>query len=117
METQLSKTEKKFAREIIDKGLQLEFEHAMIEVDSIITAWKKSPSGKDNRATYHEILSFMKSHYRHLQRRYDGLRGSDYMDVVAALLAAKVISEEEIKDFRKETRDRILRIVKLRKEL
>jgi len=117
MQTELSKSEKKLAREIFSKGLQREFVNGINKVDNIVAGWKNSGTVEDNRTAYHEILSFMKSHYRHLQRRYDGLRGSDYIDVVAALLADKVISEDEIKDFRKETKDRILRIVKLRNEL
>jgi len=45
------------------------------------------------------------------------LRGSDYIDAVDALLANEVISEDEIKDFKQETKDRILKIVKVRNEL
>jgi hypothetical protein len=103
MEINLTKSEKKLARELFDIGLQREFKEAIANVENILKEHKNNL--KDNRDTYHGILSYMKNHYRHLQKRYDSLSGSDYIFILAWLLKDNVISKEEIAGFRSEVKE------------
>ena len=55
MSLELSKAEKKIAREIIDKGLQKEVANNLLIADNILTDWKNST--KNNMDTYHSFIS------------------------------------------------------------
>ena len=47
MSSDLTKSEKKLARELIEKGLQQKFEKAIRDLDTIIAGWKNKTT--DNR--------------------------------------------------------------------
>jgi hypothetical protein len=101
----LSKREKKIARELIEKGLLIEFGKILEEAGGIIEDWKNKKT--DNRAAYYLLFDSVKTNDKHIARRYDGLTGSRYIFTVAGLLADGIISEEDIQEFRKEVQDKI----------
>ncbi|MFA9391357.1 MAG: hypothetical protein ACERKD_16230 [Prolixibacteraceae bacterium] len=94
---ELSKKDKKAAREIIEKGLQQEFGNGLTEFLAILNKWKENET--DNRETYHHIYKSISSFDKHIARRYDGITGSKYLFIIAGQLNEKVISENDLELF------------------
>ena len=103
---ELTKSQKKIARQIIEIGLQREFEAGIKKLDNILTEWKHKEL--DNRAVYLELYGSLTNHDKHIARRYDRMTGSRYLDTIAAQLADEVIVVEELNDFPEDIRDRII---------
>lgn len=91
---ELSKSEKKIVREIIEIGLQREFAKGLSEADSIIEDWKNHL--KDNRESYHLLYKQITQFDKHIARRYDAMTGSRYFYVLAAQFADSIISENDL---------------------
>lgn len=104
---QLSKKEKKIAREIIEKGLQTEYKTGILRIKKILDNW--NPGATDHRETYHKLYKTLTEYDKHIAFRYDYMSGSKYLNVIALQLADKVISIDELKGFSDETRDIIIR--------
>ena len=107
---ELSKKEKKIAREIIETGLQKEFAKGLYGFDSILHNWKNKKT--DDRDTYHLLYKSVRAFDKHIAHRYDGIRGSDYLFVIAAQLQDGIISENDLGKFSKEVKQAIERITK-----
>ena len=101
----LSKREKKIAREIIEKGLQIEYAKCLNYAYSVLENWKNKKT--DNRETYHLLYQTVKNNDKHIARRYDGMRGSMYIDTILEQLADGLISNDDLKEFREETQNEI----------
>jgi len=96
MPYELPKSQKKIAREIIEKGLQREYQNGIGKVDAIIEKWK---SGKlDNQKAYLSIYKKLKSHRNHLARRYDNMSGSKYLMIISGQVADGIISFDELSE-------------------
>ncbi len=96
MPYELPKSQKKIAREIIEKGLQREYQNGIKKVDAVIEKWK---SGKlENRDAYISIYKKLTSHDKHLARRYDNMSGSKYLIIISGQVADGVISFEELSE-------------------
>lgn len=109
----LSKREKKIAREIIEKGLQIEYAKCLYDADTVLQNWKNKKT--DNRETYHLLYQTVKDNDKHIARRYDGMRGSMYIDTIAAQLADGIISEDDLKEFSEETQKEITGLCRILK--
>jgi len=103
---ELTKREKKIAREIIEKGLQIEYTNALNDAETVIQNWKNKET--DNRAAYLLLYKAIEKNDKHIARRYDGMRGSSYIFIIAAQLADKIISKDDLKEFREETQNSII---------
>jgi enamine deaminase RidA (YjgF/YER057c/UK114 family) len=96
MPYELPKSQKKIAREIIEKGLQREYQNGIKKVNAVIEKWK---SGKlENRDAYISIYKKLTSHDKHLARRYDNMSGSKYLIIISGQVADGVISFEELSE-------------------
>ncbi|HMQ70666.1 MAG TPA: hypothetical protein PKA90_16915 [Ignavibacteria bacterium] len=104
----LSKREKKIAREIIEKGLQIEYANALNEAFNDLQKWKDKKT--DTRETYHNLFGTVRKNDKHIARRYDGMRGSDYVYVIAAQLLDGIISDDDLKEFGEQTQKSIRRM-------
>jgi hypothetical protein len=94
MTYELPKLQKKVAREIIEKGLQREYQNGIEKVDAVIKKWK---SGKlDNREAYLSMYKKLTSHDKHLARRYDNMSGSKYLMIISGQVADGIISFDEL---------------------
>ena len=111
MYAELSKSEKKLARELIDKGLQKDFEKAICDVDALIAGWKNKKL--NNRDTYQALYKTMGDHDKHIAQRYDGLSGSRYLMTVGVLLADGLIMQEDVVGFSEEHRQYLNRYLNL----
>jgi len=91
---ELSKQEKKVAREIIETGLQKEFAKGLFDADTILNQWKNKST--DNRDAYHLLFKKITDFDKHIARRYDGMTGSKYLFVIAAQFQDGIISESDL---------------------
>ena len=107
----LSKREKKIAREIIEKGLQKEYAKCLNDAYSVLENWKNEKT--DNRETYHLLYQTVKDNDKHIARRYDGMRGSMYIDTILEQLADGIISNDDLKDFTEETQNGISKLFRI----
>ena len=99
----LSKREKKVARDIIEKGLMKEYGNALSDAFNVLEKWKGCK--KDNRESYHSLFRTVKKHDKHIARRYDYMIGSKYVFIIAGQFADGIISDDDLKEFREETRN------------
>jgi hypothetical protein len=105
---ELSKKDKKTAREIIEAGLQKEFAKGLFDADTILTGWKNKST--NNRESYHSLYKHLTTFDKHIVRRYDGMTGSKYLFIVVAQLRDGVISENDLNEFSPEVKQAITRI-------
>lgn len=105
---ELKKSEKKVAREIIEKGLQRELTNGLNKFNNILKKWENS--SEDNKGTYNKLYSSVVSFDKHIGRRYDGITGSRYINVIVAQLEDGIINEEDLSGFSEETRNILLKM-------
>jgi hypothetical protein len=108
MNYEFSKPEKKIVRQVIETGLQRDFESIILDIDKIIQQWKSKKLS--NQEAYHEIFGAVKKNDNYIARMYNDLRGSTYMMVLQGLLANKTITEADLSGFSETTRNAILEI-------
>lgn len=102
---ELTKSQKRIARQIIETGLQREYEAGIKKLDKIIFGWKRKEM--DNRDAYMKLYKSLTSHDKHIARRYNRMTGSWYLHIIAAQLADEVIAVEELNDFPEDIRQKI----------
>ena len=108
---ELSKANRKVAREIIESGLQHEFKNGLVAAAAIIKQWEDKAG--DNREYYHLLYSTIRNFDKHIARRSDAMRASDYLFVIAAQLRDGVISEKDLASLSEEMRQQIQLIATL----
>jgi hypothetical protein len=101
MPSDLTKSEKKIARQIIEKGLMREYQNAIENLEGLITDWRQGK--RDKRETYMELYQALKDHDKHIARRYNRISGSNYLLVIAGQLADKVVTVKDLEGLKKET--------------
>lgn len=99
---ELTKKDKKAARETIEKGLQREYINGLKSFEKIIYDWKSETL--DNRTAYLKLYKRVVSFDKHIGRRYDYVTGSKYIFTVASQLADGVITENDLNDFSPEAK-------------
>jgi hypothetical protein len=105
---ELSKKDKKTARELIEFGLQKEFAKGLFDADTILTEWKNKAI--DNREAYHSLYKEITGFDKHIARRYDDMTGSKYLFVIAAQLRDGIISENDLNEFSPEVKQAVIKI-------
>ena len=110
---ELSKSQKKIVRQIIELGLQREYENGILKIDTIIEKWKAGKS--HNGDAYLEMYNKLQKHDNHIGRRYNNMSGSKYLLIILGQLADKVISLDEINEFDDEVKAAIYKWVDLNK--
>ncbi|MDA3930131.1 MAG: hypothetical protein PF541_14365 [Prolixibacteraceae bacterium] len=105
---ELSKKDKKTAREIIELGLLKEFENGLMKADKIITNWKSEQ--KNNREAYHSLFDHIHKFDKHIALRYDGMTGSRYLLIIAGQLNEGIISDADLENFSEEAKQTVKRI-------
>lgn len=112
---ELSKREKKIARQLIETGLQREFAEGISAIDAIVQDWKRqAPS--DHKATYHLLYKTLIDFDKHIARRYDNMSGSKYFFIVVDQVLDGVLPETELDCFSPETRQKIFGYLKMAQE-
>lgn len=105
----LSKSDKKAARIIIDKGINKEFENGLNEFSQILKDWEDKKS--DNNKTYYTLYKSIRDFDKYIARMYDNISGSRYLLIVIAQLRNGVINDSDLAGFSEETRDKIKKVL------
>ncbi len=103
---ELSKKDKKIARQIIEKGLEKEFANGLYAADSVLSDWKNKSTG--NRETYHLLYKTITDFDKHIARRYDGMSGSNYLFIIAAQLHDGVIDQKDLEELSEDARNAVI---------
>jgi hypothetical protein len=102
---ELSKSDKKAARSIIDKGINEELENGLKEFSKILKVWEENRS--DNRETYYALYRRVKDFDKHIARLYDDMTGSHYLFIIIAQLRNGVIDDSDLAGLSEGSRDKI----------
>ena len=107
----LTKSQKKIARQVIEIGLVREFETGIGNIGRIIQQWKGEKL--ETKETYYQIYNSLKKFDKHIARRYDGMTGSGYLFVLAGQLADEAITIDDLSAFDPDVRNRIIIISRI----
>jgi hypothetical protein len=102
---ELSKSDKKAARIIIDKGINKDLKNGLNEFSKILKDWEERKS--DNRETYHTLYRSVKDFDKYIARLYDDMTGSHYLFIIIAQLRNGVIDDSHLAGLSEEARDKI----------
>ena len=108
---QLSKTDKKIVRALLDKGKAEEFKWGMQSFDIVLQAWRNE--GDNHQDNYYKIFNAVRDFDKQIARRYDGMTGSKFLPVLAGQVLDKFVDEAELEPLSPDARDFILRIVRV----
>lgn len=107
----LSKAQKKIARQVIEIGLIREFESGIGNIDKVIRQWKDGKA--ETKETYYQMYKKLKEFDKHIARRYDGMTGSKYLYILAGQLADGAIKVYDLSGFDPEVKNRIIFISRI----
>lgn len=104
---ELSKSQKKIARKVMDKGLENHYLKGLREAGSILSDWQ---NGKfvNQKEAYMQLYKCIEKNDKHIAWLYNDKGGSRWVEIMAGQLADKVISISDIKDFDEEVRETII---------
>lgn len=111
MSIELSKSQKKIARELIQNSLQMECSRFLEEIERAIS--NRDQEATNSHKTYLELYKKVKSFDKHIENRYDDLRGSKYFLVLVGLILDGVIVSEDLDRFDEEMKEKLLNTAKL----
>ncbi len=110
---ELSKPDRRAAREIIEKGLQQEFARGLDQSYRILEDWKAG--NKDNREAYQALYGHIRDYDKHIARRYDNMKGSTYLIIIAGQIIDEVVDESELQKLSPDAIEFVQRILSLGK--
>ena len=97
---ELSKKDRKLARQIIEDGLQNEFGKGLDKIDKVLKKWKEEK--QDNRESYHLLFETISDFDKHIAKRYDNMTGSKYLFIIASQLHDDIINEGSLSELSEE---------------
>ena len=109
---ELSKSDKKIARILMDKGILKEIEICNASVLAILTDWKNDKN--ETRETYGKVYEIVKKNDKYIASNYDGISGIQYFDTVLNLYCKGLVTEEDLKPFSETIRERLITFKKNR---
>jgi hypothetical protein len=102
----LSKSQKRIARELIETGLLKEYENGIRKIDGIISAWK---GGRlEIKETYFKVFEKLEKFDKHIGERYNSMSGSNYLFIIVGQLYDGLIPMESLDQFDQDVKDKIL---------
>jgi ribosomal protein S20 len=104
---ELSKSQKKIARKVMDKGLDNHYRRALSDVKTIIQKWD-SGTFESNRDAYMKLFQTVDRNDYNIARTYNNKGGSRWVEVMAEQLHARVISPVDLDEFDEDVRNTIL---------
>jgi hypothetical protein len=106
MPSELTKKEKKIARELIAKGLQVDLKKGLENFAAILK--KGSSDANDIKDHYNSFCNEVKDFDKFVTQRYDYMRGSEYLTTIAVQLRDELLDESELEAFDNNTKEQIL---------
>jgi hypothetical protein len=108
---QLSKSQKKIARIVMDKGLDIHYIKALKDAESILLNWRNG-AYKNNTEAYMNLFKSIDLNDNKIAAIYNDKGGSRWVEVMALQLADGVITIEDLRDFEPEVIDAIVSMSK-----
>ena len=103
---ELSKSQKKLARKVMDKGLDNHYHRGLSDVKTIIQKWENAKL--DNHDAYMKLYQTVKKNDTNIARIYNDKGGSRWVEVMVSQLLDGVITVEDLAEFDEEVRNTIL---------
>lgn len=94
---ELSKSDKRIARKIIEKGLMNEFAKGLNKADKILNDWKQGKG--DARESYHRLYKHISGFDKGIASRYDGMSNFDLVYIVIQQLNENLIDKQDLEAF------------------
>lgn len=104
---ELSKSEKKIARKVMDKGLDNHYIKALKAVQTIISKWEEG-GFESNRDAYMKLYTTVDKNNNNIARIYDNKGGSRWVEVMGMQLGQGVITMEDISEFDENVKNAIM---------
>jgi hypothetical protein len=104
---QLSNSQKKIARKVMDKGLDNHYKKALSDVKTIIQKWDNG-GFESNRDAYIKLFKTVDSNENNIARLYNDKGGSRWVELMSSQLNQGVITLEDISEFDEELQSTIL---------
>lgn len=114
MDMELTKKERKIARELIDKGIAEDFKRELLELDAILQKWKQE--GGHNGDCFYILYSNAREFNKWVGLRYGKISGRQYIDFLIYQLLDGLYDSAELDEFRPEIKEHILLWVERRKK-
>jgi len=111
MPIELSKSQRKIARELIREALQIECARFIEETEVRIAERKRE--GKSPHEIYLELYEKTRSFDKHIAFRYGNVSGSKYVIILLGIFYDKVLTEEDLNRFDEDVREQFLNRLKL----
>jgi ribosomal protein S20 len=104
---ELSKSQKKIARKVMDKGLDNHYRKALSDVKTIINEWE---SGKfeTSKDAYMKLFRTVDRNDNNLARTYDNKGGSRWVEIMSIQFNQGVITVEDLGEFDDDVRSTIM---------
>lgn len=112
---ELSKSQKKIAREVIHEGLNIECKTFLDKTDKWMKAPYQPEENPHNR--YLKLFKEVKTFDEQITFRYDRLSSSKYLITVACLIYEKTLPEETVMRFSEEVQREISKLINIYKEM
>jgi hypothetical protein len=107
----LSKSQKKIARIVMDKGIDKHYFNSLKDAGTIILKWQNG-AFKDNKEAYMSLFNCVRLNDDKIAEIYNDKGGSRWVEVMALQLADGVITTDDLKDFDPEVKDAIIEMMK-----
>jgi hypothetical protein len=104
---ELTKSQKKIARRVMDKGIENHYIQGLSDAENIIKKWRKSEIGVTD--AYMQLYKSIQRIDKHIGRVYNGKGGSRWVEIMAIQFADGVISLDDLSDFEDDVREIIIR--------
>ncbi|PJJ08256.1 hypothetical protein CLU83_1510 [Flavobacterium sp. 1] len=102
---ELSKSDKKIAKILMDKGILKEKEICNASILEILTDWKNDK--KETRETYGKVYETVKKNDKYIASNYDAISGADYFITILNMYRKDLITESEINSFSETVKERL----------
>lgn len=104
---ELSKSQKKIARKVMDRGLDNHYGRALSDIKTIIQKWDDGVFA-GNKEAYMQLFQTVDRNDNNIARIYNDKGGSRWVEVIAEQLHDEVISPEDLNEFEEDVRNTIL---------
>ena len=104
---ELSKSQKKIAHIVMDKGLDNHYKKALTDAESIIDMWHEGKL-ESLRDAYMKLWASINKNDSKIARIYNDKGGSRWVEIMALQLRDGAITIDDLRDFDEEVRDIII---------
>jgi hypothetical protein len=104
---ELSKSGKKIARKVMDRGLENHYIRGLSDAEAILEKWRDGKFA-DTKEAYMNLFQCIKKSDIQIARIYDNKGGSRWVEVMADQLADGVITIADLRDFDEGVRNTIV---------